>query len=56
MTLSANRYLVLFLLFLVAIASYAIGFMGGFWVFILLGAAFELTFWAKLIIGNKRQL
>ncbi len=58
MPISNNRYLTLFYLFLAAFACYAVGFVGGFWVFIAIGALLELTFWTRLLIrpgGRDRK-
>ena len=55
MAITANRYLTLFLLFAAAGISYAVGFMIGFWLLIVIGAAFELAFWLKLILRNRRR-
>lgn len=55
MATSANRYLILFLLFVAAAVSYGIGFMVGFWLLIALGVVFELIFWGKLLVGPRRR-
>lgn len=49
MAISVNRYLTLFFLLAAAGVSYAIGFMYGFWFFLLVGAVFEILFWAGVI-------
>lgn len=54
MAISANRYLILLLLFVGGVASYAIGFTIGFWLLIAVGAVFELAFWFKLFTGRRR--
>lgn len=55
MAISANRYLTLFLLFVAASISYAVGFIIGFWLFIAVGVVFELVFWLKLLAGQRRR-
>ena len=55
MAITANRYLTLFLLLAVAVISYAVGFMIGFWFLIVIGGAFELAFWFRLILRNRRR-
>jgi hypothetical protein len=54
MAITAKRYLTLFLLLVAASISYALGFIGGFCFFIVVGAIFELSFWVKLLFGNMR--
>jgi hypothetical protein len=54
MAISANRYLTLLLLFAGAAISYVVGFMVGFWLLIVIGAVFELAFWAQLLFGRRR--
>jgi general stress protein CsbA len=55
MAITANRYLALLLLFIAAAISYAVGFMAGFWLLIVIGAVFELMLWGKLIFGRRRR-
>lgn len=55
MAITTNRYLTLFLLFAAAAISYAVGFMVGFWLLIVIGGAFELAFWFQLILRNRRR-
>ena len=55
MAISANRYLTLFLLFVAASTSYAVGFIIGFWLFIAVGVVFELVFWFGLLAGKRRR-
>jgi hypothetical protein len=55
MAISANRYLTLFLLFVAASISYAVGFIIGFWLFIAVGVVFELLFWLELLAGKRRR-
>jgi uncharacterized protein (DUF58 family) len=55
MAVTANRYLILFLLFAAASISYAIGFIIGFWLFIAFGVVFELVFWLELFSANRRR-
>jgi hypothetical protein len=55
MAISANRYLTLFLLFVAASISYAIGFIIGFWLFIAVGVVLELAFWLELLTGRRRR-
>jgi hypothetical protein len=55
MAIIANRYLTLLLLISAAAISYAVGFMAGFWLLIVIGAVFELMFWGKLIFGRRRR-
>jgi hypothetical protein len=54
MAISANRYLTLFLLFVAASISYAVGFIIGFWLLIVGGVVFELVFWLELLAGTRR--
>lgn len=54
MAIMANRYRVILLLFLAAAICYAAGFMGGFWLLIAIGGAFELAFWFELFSGRQR--
>ena len=54
MSITANRYLTLFLLLAAAGTSYALGFTIGFWLLIALGAAFELVFWFELFFRRRR--
>jgi len=53
MAITVNRYLSLLLLFAAAAISYAVGFMVGFWLLIVIGGAFELAFWFKLILRSR---
>ena len=55
MAITANRYLTLFLLFVAASISYAVGFIIGFWLLIAVGVVFELVFWLELFAGNRRR-
>ena len=55
MAITSNRYLTLFLLFVAASISYAIGFVIGFWLFIAVGVVFELAFWMELFAGERRR-
>lgn len=55
MAISANRYLILFLLLAAAGVSYAIGFTAGFWLFIAIGVMFELAFWLKLFESFRKN-
>jgi hypothetical protein len=54
MAITVNRNLALLLLLSATAISYAIGFMAGFWLLIVIGAVFELMFWGKLIFGRRR--
>ena len=47
-----NRWLVTSLLLILALISYALGSVGGFAVFLVFGAVFELMFWINLF-GKK---
>ncbi len=53
MAISMNRYAILVLLLVAAAASYAVGFIAGFWLLIVVGGAFELAFWMQLILRRK---
>jgi len=55
MAIMANRYRVILMLLVAAAISYAIGFMLGFWLLVLLGAAFEMAFWFQLLFRRRRQ-
>lgn len=55
MAIKLNRYLTLFLLFVAASISYAVGFLVGFWLFIAVGVFFELVFWLELFTGRRRR-
>jgi len=54
MAITANRYLVLLLLFAGAATSYIVGFKIGFWMLIVVGAIFELAFWFELLFRRRR--
>jgi hypothetical protein len=54
MAISANRYLTLLFLLVAAIISYAVGFVGGFWLLIAVGAIFEASFWVRLLFSLRR--
>jgi hypothetical protein len=43
-----KKWLILILMAIGAAFSYRVGFSGGLWGFIILGAVFELTFWFGL--------
>lgn len=49
------RWLVLTLLISAAIASYAVGFMKGAGVFLVLGCLFELSFWVKFLRSSPEE-
>ena len=53
MAITEYRYLTVFLLLLAAFISYAVGFAGGFWLFIAVGAIFELSFWVKWLSDHR---
>jgi hypothetical protein len=53
MAISANRVLTLLLFLVAATACYALGFAGGFWLFIAAGAIFDSVFWYKLVRRMK---
>jgi hypothetical protein len=53
--ITANRYLTLFLLLAAASISYAVGFLWGFGLFIVVGVIFELSFWTKLLFAKRRR-
>lgn len=55
MAIATSRYLTLLLLFSAAAISYGVGFTVGFWLLIVVGAIFELMFWAQLIFGRRRR-
>jgi len=55
MAVMANRYRVILMLLVAAAISYAVGFTLGFWLLILIGAAFELAFWFELLFGKRRR-
>lgn len=55
MAITANRYLTLFLLFVAAATSYALGFIVGFWLLIAAGAVFEIAFWFELFFRRRRR-
>ncbi|MEZ5558626.1 MAG: hypothetical protein R3E86_08815 [Pseudomonadales bacterium] len=50
MTSRIKRSTTIFLLLLGAVASYAVGWIAGVWLFVGLGAVLELSFWAKLLV------
>ena len=56
MAITANRYLTLFLLFAASAISYSVGFIIGFWLFIVVGVIFELVFWVELFTGKRRPI
>ncbi len=54
MAITATRCVILLFLLLAAVISYGAGFGAGIWLFVVMGAAFELSFWIKLIkLGNR---
>jgi hypothetical protein len=55
MAILANRYWTLLLLLAGAVASYAAGFLVGFWLFIAVGAVLELILWCELFKGRRRR-
>ncbi len=55
MAMATNRYLTLFLLFVAAATSYALGFTIGFWLLIILGVVFELAFWFQLFFRQRHR-
>jgi len=55
MAITANRYVTLFVLFIAASISYAVGFLGGVVFFILVGVVFEIVFWINLIFIQRRR-
>ena len=55
MAVPYSRYLALMLLLIAATVSYAVGSIAGFWMFILVGAVFEVAFWVKLFFGRHRR-
>lgn len=55
LAISANRYLILLLLFMAACASYAVGFSAGVGLFIGIGIVFEGIFWIELFARRRRR-
>jgi hypothetical protein len=55
MAISANRILTLLAFLVAASACYALGFVGGFWLFIAAGAIFDSVFWYQLVRRMRRR-
>jgi hypothetical protein len=54
MAIITNRYVVLILLLVAAVISFAFGVRDGVWLFVGLGMALEGMFWAKLFRKRRR--
>jgi predicted benzoate:H+ symporter BenE len=54
MAITANRYVILVLLFVTASTCYIIGFTAGFWGLLAVGAVLECAFWFKLFFRDRR--
>jgi hypothetical protein len=48
MAIVANRYWILLALFVAAATCYSLGFVIGFWLFIVVGIVFEVALWRQL--------
>lgn len=55
MAITENRYLILFLLFIAAGTSYAVGFLAGVVFFIAVGVVFEIVFWINFFFILRRR-